>query len=125
MFAPEDHISQYRQKIGLGRTATPQDDKQGKDAAEELSQRTNWMLTKSTSSRHSLSASVASASEIDMSRRASLQDELGDEIRPNAEKSRDDYLYELLMGSGDLHEESEKVQLPSFKMGDLPMSFMS
>jgi len=126
-FVPEGHlVYHHRQKIGLTRTTTPPEESLSKDAAEELRQRTHWMLSKSNSSRqsHLSNYSISSASEILGSRRDSgfLEERAEDLKGLLVEKSKEEYLQEVLVCTTELTEELQK--LPDLDLGDPPLGFM-
>lgn len=126
-FIPEGHLLYHnRQKIGLTRSTTPPDDTLSREAAEELRQKTYWMLSKSNSNssrqNHLSYPSMSSTSEFLHSRRDSILEETAEDIGQNLEKSREEYLRDLLCGSSELPEEGEK--LPDFDLGDPPLGFI-
>ena len=92
------------------------------EVAEELRRKTGW-ITKTNSSRNSSISSprTTSASDLFHGRRDSIYEE--DELMgANPERSREDYLHELLMGSSELTDDSQR--LPDFDLGDPPLGFM-
>ena len=113
-FVPEGHlVRHHRQKLALAGNSTAPDEglTVTVDVAEDLRQRTVWMLAKSNSSRNSSVSSpgTVGAQEISTSRRNSIYDMQLDSPGRAQEKSRVEYLEEVLRGSSEGSHDPQKL----------------